>query len=351
MSNATAMEIDLTIAICAHNAAGRIGATLAAFSGQNASQVKWEILLIDNNSSDATSRVAREVGESLNLPLRVIFEAAPGLTNARRRAANEARGRLLSYIDDDNIVALDWIVRCVEFLDSFPQCGIVGGRVDPIFEDPASRPADFDQRYAEALAVRNLGDQPLRLIPPKHDGPPGAGMTGRTALFRTILNDVACRLSGPKGRRLSRGEDSEIGLVAHRLGWELWYAPTLRMGHVLPPARLNEVYLNRLIAEGSESGPWLDYLRGVAPKESRWQYFKLSVFWLFGSFKNAMLAKLRGPGHPLHAKMRFWAKMFRYRAIAYWDLATASPFDAFEASVKEVKTRAGLPEAVEPERR
>lgn len=337
------MAPELTIAICAHNAAGRLEPTLRAL-GKLSRQTPWELLLVDNASIDGTAEVARKLAIELALPLRIISEGQTGKMFAIRAAAREAAAPVLSYLDDDNVVAQNWIEVCLAFLHEHPAAGIIGPRIDPIFEDPASVPADFKERYAHALAVRDLGPEALRLMPPDHDGPPGAGMTGRTALFRAILFDVSCWLVGPYGKRLSRGEDSEIGLVAHRLGWELWYVPALRLGHILAAERLNENYLHRLIAGGSRSAPWLDYLRGREPRRSRTHYVKKSAGLMLESVKmKALRALKREPAE----KLRFWAELYGAWALGNLDLARDYPFARFETSVKSAAARSG-PEAPAP---
>jgi hypothetical protein len=168
-------------------------------------------------------------------------------------------------------------------------------------------------------------------------------MTGRTALFRAVLLDVSCRLTGVTGTRRLSGEDSEICLILHRLGWEMWFNPAMRLGHVLPPVRLSEAYLEKLIVDGSESQPWLDYLRGIAPLSARPHYYYWWAFWIIASVKNALLARLRGAKHPHARQMRFWAKLFRHRARGYWELATIYPFHAFESRLAAVAGSARPP--------
>lgn len=330
------MPINLTIAICAYNATSRLDRTLRALADQkNISEIQWELLLIDNASTDGTSKLAEDLGKQWKLPMRVVSEPRPGKINAIRTAVAVAAAPILSFLDDDNIVESDWIDQLLIFMREHPEAGIVGPRIEAIFLDPSSKPVDFEERYSHALAVRNLGDVPVQLFPPLHDGPPGAGMTGRTALFRTVLIDVACRLSGPKAGRLTRGEDSEICLIAHRLGWEMWYVPTMRMGHLLPPQRLNQAYLNRLIAEGSQSAAWLDYLRDVEPRGSRFFYYRRWAANKISSLKMSLLARLRRSS-PQVSQLQYWKSLLDNRAAGYWELARDYPFEHFETTLANV---------------
>lgn len=331
------MEVmDLSLVICAYNAERRLGGVLEALSRQEAGQVRWEVLVINNASRDRTAEVARGFEGKINALLRVVDENRPGLIEARRRGAREARGRYISFIDDDNLVASDWVRRCVEFLDGHPRVGFIGGLIEPLFEDPASRPADFYERFADGLAIRELGPEPRKLVQPHSDPPPGAGLTGRAELVRLILLQIGCLLQGHTGGKLTNGEDTEMGLIAQRLGWETWYVPSLRMKHVMPPGRLTEQYLRKLIADGAQSGPWLDYLRGREPERSRVGYLARWGLWRVRAKKMALLGWLRKTGHEHSELYPFWRNMYRSRADGYWGMAMNDPVGKLRRKMIEV---------------
>lgn len=316
------MALDLTIAVCAHNAAARLTRPLAAIAAMNVpKEIAWECLVVDNASTDGTASVANDLAAKLGLALRVVAEPKIGLIHARTSAAREAAGEILSFVDDDNLVAADWATQCVEFFHAHPNAGIAGGKVDAVFEDPTSAPPDFQQRDADALAVRDLGDLPKRLTPPENDPPCGAGMTGRTEVFRKVLLEIGCFLTGRNGEVLTSGEDTEIGLIAQKLGWETWYAPTLKMGHILPPQRLRQEYLDQLVAAGARSSPWLDYLRGKDARRSRFGLWLAAAECDMIATKMKWASLFKGNNHPDAARFPFWIEFHRNRAAGLRDLA------------------------------
>ncbi|MCC7350620.1 MAG: glycosyltransferase family 2 protein [Phycisphaerales bacterium] len=327
--------VDLSFVICAYNAERRLPGVLEALSRQEAGSVRWEVVVIDNASKDRTSEIAKGFEGKIAAPMRVIREDRPGLIEARRRGAREARGRYLSFIDDDNLVAPDWARQCVEFLDAHPQVGFIGGLIEPLFEDPATKPADFYERFADGLAIRELGPVAKKLKQPDSDPPPGAGLTGRIELVRLILLQVGCMLQGHTGGKLTNGEDTEMGLIAQRLGWETWYVPALRMKHVMPPARLTEGYLRKLIADGAQSGPWLDYLRGREPERSRWGYLARWALWRVRAGKMALLGMIRKRGHEHSELYPFWRNMYRSRAGGYWAMAANDPVRKLRRTLRD----------------
>ena len=335
------MSLDVTIAICAYNAAKRLPATLEALGRMRVpSGVGWELLIIDNRSTDDTAAVARELGERLKLPLILLHEPKPGVKEARRLAAERARGALLCYVDDDTLVAEDWMEALLAFMADHPRAGLIGARIDPLFEDPASVPPDFQKRFADGLAIRNSSWEPRQLIAPREDPPPTAGMVLRTPLARQLLLEIGCQLAGHTGGKLINGEDTEMGLVAQRLGWEVWYAPSLKMQHVLPASRLTEAYLQKLIAEGAQSGPWLDYLRGKEPQRSRLAYLGRAAGWKFKAMRMSLLGKLRS-SHEHGAKYPFWARMYHHTALGYWNLARSYPFARLERLLASARSEKG----------
>src|SRR4029079_17246124 len=114
-----------------------------------------------------------------------------------------------------------------------PRAGVVGGKIYPEFEDPASVPANFEE-MAPLLAIRDSGPCDIQLHPPEHDAPCGASLTGPTHLLRTILTRLPCFLTDRVGNSLSSGGDTELAFLALRLGYEAWYTPSLRLAHVIP---------------------------------------------------------------------------------------------------------------------
>jgi glycosyltransferase involved in cell wall biosynthesis len=94
----------ITVAICTHNGAPRLTETLTHLARQVVpSGLPWEVLVVDNVSTDGSAAVAREtwpVGAPTSM--RVIAEMLMGLGNARRRALRESRFPLVNFIDDDN---------------------------------------------------------------------------------------------------------------------------------------------------------------------------------------------------------------------------------------------------------
>src|SRR5512143_830758 len=99
----------LTVAICTWNRSALLEQTLERMTRLVApSGCTWELLVINNNSTDATESVIARF--EARLPIRGVFETQPGLSNARNRAVREAGGEYVLFTDDDVLVDPDWLV-------------------------------------------------------------------------------------------------------------------------------------------------------------------------------------------------------------------------------------------------
>jgi glycosyltransferase involved in cell wall biosynthesis len=234
-----------TVCICAYNGATRIGEVLTALTYQTASIGRWETLVIDNASTDGTGAFAeRFIKEKLAGCGRVVREEQPGLSFARARAAREARGEIICFLDDDNIPAPDFVKNAIQAFKEHPQAGSLGGKVIPQWESPptplAIAVADF------ALAICDRGDKAFKYA--RNLGPVGAGLCIRTEVLRRIYQNkkTAGSVVGRTGSGFGGGEDLAIAILTWRAGFECWYEPSIVIRHLLPACRMEKDYLLRL---------------------------------------------------------------------------------------------------------
>ena len=104
---------DVSIVICCYNSSKRLPETLAHLKAQVVpDHIPWEVIVVDNASTDGTSQVARALwGELPGVPFRVVREAKQGLSNARNRGLMESKGDLICYIDDDVRPKENWLIN------------------------------------------------------------------------------------------------------------------------------------------------------------------------------------------------------------------------------------------------
>jgi glycosyltransferase involved in cell wall biosynthesis len=213
----------------------------------------WEVVLVDNNSTDDTQSVAAKTWTQLQSPsqLRMIFESKPGLSFARSTGVLSSHGELIVFCDDDNWLAPDFLSVAAEAMKNAPNMGAVGGCGYPVTELSEFPPWFFT--YANAYAV---GSQSINAkdIVNARGYLFGAGLVLRGDWLRGCYsNGIYSLLTDRAGTRLSAGGDSEICKWVRLAGYDLAYREDLRFQHFIPENRLQKDYLTGLLQGFSES--------------------------------------------------------------------------------------------------
>ena len=242
MTNDTTMSIDFTIAIPTYNGASRLPKLLEKLRQQtDLDQITWEIIVVDNNSTDNTAQVVQEYqGNWLpGVPLTYILEPEQGAAFARLRAVQEAQGELIGFLDDDNLPNPDWIAQAYSFAQEHPQAGAFSGQIHGDFE--VEPPENF-QRIQAFLAIREHGSTPHQFEPQNLRLPPAASLVVRKkAWCETVPSRPT--LTGKLPGVMIQGDDYEPLLYIYKAGWEIWYHPDLHTYHQIPHWRLERNYL------------------------------------------------------------------------------------------------------------
>jgi glycosyltransferase involved in cell wall biosynthesis len=235
----------VSVVICCYNGAKRLPQTLAHLANQQVrDRLRWEVIVVDNASTDETSQVA--LGSwpvDAPVPLRVVYEHRRGKACARDRGFSEAKYEIVSFLDDDNWVCPEWVQSVSDIMVQHPDIGACGGYSDAICE--VSPPRWFEG-HKRSYAIGPWGNEE-GYVPRTQGAFWGAGCTIRKSAWQQIVNNgFRPLLVGRQGSRLAAGEDSELCFALVLTGWRLWYEPSLRFQHFLPASRLNWKHLRRL---------------------------------------------------------------------------------------------------------
>ena len=234
----------ISVAIPTHNRAEFLRQTLAGIARQDFPHDQFEVLVIDNNSSDHTRAVVESFCGGRPAP-RYFLETAQGLDHARNRAIAEASGEIVLLADDDILMEPDWLsaVMAPFARDADRRIGAVGGEVVPVFPD--GLPPWLEGAH-----------EPLRYRPdagplPPSQSPMGANLAiprwvfEKHGLFHTELDRQGSRLFG--------GGDGEMIRRLRTAGLEIWFAPDAKVLHQIPAARLNLDYALRHAFDSARS--------------------------------------------------------------------------------------------------
>jgi glycosyltransferase involved in cell wall biosynthesis len=247
--------MELSVIVPTHNPHhGRLRRTLLGLRAQTLPAGAWETILVDNASTAFPPAGFFTDCAPVNLTL--ASEPSLGLTAARTRGFAAARGAFAILVDDDNVLAPDYLVRTLALFAAHPRVGALGGKSLPEFESP---PPPWTQEFHGLLALRDLGDTPILshgLRPPGsvHNeyplfAPLGAGMALRREAWTAWLDSsraAGARLSDRRGAELTSSGDNDIVLALMEAGWEVAYFPELVLTHLIPTSRLDAAYLARL---------------------------------------------------------------------------------------------------------
>ncbi|MFN6485478.1 MULTISPECIES: hormogonium polysaccharide biosynthesis glycosyltransferase HpsE [unclassified Nostoc] len=233
---------DFTVAICTYNGEKRLPEVLELLRTQvNIQSLRWEVIVIDNNSTDNTAKIVQEYQANWSATNRLIycFEPQQGAAFARKRAIHESHAELIGFLDDDNLPALDWVAAAYAFAQEYPKAGAYGSQIHPNFE---VKPPENFHRIAPFLAITERGSQPLLYEPRKKLLPPSAGVVVRKQAWLESV-PVACVLTGRVTGNMLTSEDLEVLSYIQKAGWEIWYTPTMQVHHKIPSWRLQRDYL------------------------------------------------------------------------------------------------------------
>jgi glycosyltransferase involved in cell wall biosynthesis len=232
---------DFTVVIATYNGAQRIGEVLKRLRCQiDVQDLAWEIIVVDNNSTDNTAEVVRryQANWPKETPLRYEFEARQGAGYARHHGTKVANSPLIGYLDDDNLPWINWVRSAYHFGQANPEIGVFGSRIRGKFS--TTPPAHFE-RIAALLALTDRGGQPIPYRPEAKVLPPGAGLVVRRQAW--LDNVPEERTLAEKFGEREAGEDLEVVLRIQQAGWPVWYNASMWMYHDIPGSRLTRQYL------------------------------------------------------------------------------------------------------------
>jgi glycosyltransferase involved in cell wall biosynthesis len=251
--------MDVTVILCTYNRCETLARALESVAASTVpSSVEWEVLVVDNNSTDRTHEAVKAFLRSHPKRFRYLFEARQGKSHALNTAVKEARGDVLAFMDDDVTVDPAWLQNLTSSLHDGTWAG-AGGRILPAQNISPPRWLALDGPYSMGgmlYAHFDLGDMPQQL----DRAPYGTNMAFRKEMFekhggfRTDLGPGASR------EFPHFNEDTEFGRRLIAAGGRLRYEPSAVVYHLVFQDRIRKEYLLT---------SWFDYGRSVVRETGR----------------------------------------------------------------------------------
>lgn len=243
----------VSVIICTHNRYESLLETLQSLISQDYPVSDYEVIIVDNNSSDNTKDVVNEYVEkskkkqgksydyNLNqtMQVRYVVEEKIGLSHARNRGITNAQGDIVAFIDDDAKADRFWLSKLLQVYDDEKDAGCVGGRVIPLWRIP--KPPWW---HPDLDAVINSVDHGRYRIAMTHRPYP----IGTNISFRmdTIKDVGRFRIDiGRAGSKLLAGEEMELCTRIAKAGYKIYYEPSAIVYHTIAPGRLTKSYIRK----------------------------------------------------------------------------------------------------------
>jgi glucosyl-dolichyl phosphate glucuronosyltransferase len=233
---------EFSVLVVTHNRAPLLRKTLDALARMTC-RLGWEVLVVDNNSTDETRAVVEATAATFPVSLRYVFEGQPGKYWALNTGITAARGRYLAATDDDAYPEPDWLDRALDGFERFG-CDFVGGPAFPVWE--VTPPTWLDTRGAIGGKVLGLLDHGHH---PREFGREGISWPlGVNVAYRREAFDKAGLFDGRLGRvagTLRNQSQREWHIRARAAGLRGMYLPDMIVHHTVESNRLTRRYFHR----------------------------------------------------------------------------------------------------------
>jgi glycosyltransferase involved in cell wall biosynthesis len=298
----------ISVIICCYNSVSRLSDTLTHLIGQKFSGFGYEIIIVDNASTDDTSVFAKKLlGNQSGIDYTIVNEPQSGLSFARKKGYAIAKYGFLLYCDDDNWMDENYVQLAFDTMLANSKIGILGGLGEAVFE--TTPPLWFKQYEIDfAVGEQSLAKEVLSQVSEVY----GAGFTIRKSYLDKLYGSgFKSILSDRKGNQLISGGDVEFCYLAKYFGYEIWYHRGLKFKHYMTSPRLNWTYMKRLYAANGKTNVYThayQYIEkyGKVPGEGLRLPFWLDVFLnktkALWAFRTRVKHKLNneGDGEVLH---------------------------------------------------
>ena len=225
-------EFDISVVISTFNRATQLEHALRGLVAQDVpAALRYEIIVVDNNSSDNTREVVAAFEREHGPRVRYVLEPRQGVSFGRNAGISAALAPVVAFTDDDNVVTPSWVATLKDALDRYPDADAVGGPVLPQW--PAKVPRWLDRHHWSPLAIVDYGD--TRFYTSTND--PRCLLTANMAVRRPVFDRV-----GGFSPEFPRCQDHEWLIRLWRSGGRALYAPELVVHAPVPPERLTKKY-------------------------------------------------------------------------------------------------------------
>lgn len=236
--------LQISVVICTYNRDQFINKCLECLAQQTLSKKCYEVILVDNNSTDSTASIAQSfIASHPQLNIRYVFETNKGLSFARNRGIAEAHNNIITYIDDDAEATPVFLETILNFLKQHHDVVGVGGKVIPLYSE--SKEPKWMNKYLNGFVAKvDLGNKIL-LYDKKMKYPAGCNMTYRKEILQ--------KAGGFNNKLTFRSDDKYIFFEVKKISSTIYYLPDATVYHNIDADRLTfENFKKLFLKTGNE---------------------------------------------------------------------------------------------------
>lgn len=225
--------------VCTHNRLEHLRRAIESLTAQSLDPAQFEILLVDNASSDGTAAWAASFGQAVK-NLIYSYEPRLGLNNARNTGWRQARANIVAFLDDDAVADVHWLKNIVEkFSQLDDRAAAIGGKVDPLWEAPP--PPWLEPRFWPPLCVLDLSDNDMRME--RNHYFVGANMAIRTEALAKVGGFHP--LLDRQGKNLLSNGELHLKRLLEAAGYHSYFCPEIKVQHLVPKDRMTEAWFRK----------------------------------------------------------------------------------------------------------
>lgn len=220
---------DISVIVCTYNRADWLRVAIESLTKLETGDHSYEVLVVDNASSDNTPEVVKQVAENAACTIRYVREDQPGVSFARNRGLQESEATWIAFFDDDEIAEPDWLLQLLKAADEH-NVKCVGGGVRLKLDEGSDRKL--------RPWVRVMLGCTETMTAQMYDGkrvPTTGNMLIHTEIFEKIGMFRTDLVEG--------GEDTDVYHRARAEGYEAYHEPLALTHHQIPPFRIEPKYL------------------------------------------------------------------------------------------------------------
>lgn len=229
------MTAKISVVICAYNRADFLFKGLTALNNQTADKKDYEVIIVDNNSTDNTKEVCQKfINDNPELNLTYVVETQQGLSFARNKGIEVCNTKIISYTDDDAITREDFVENIIKAFTNNPDYGALGGKIEPIYEN-GTEPVWMSKYIFGIVSKVDYGDKEMEFT---KKFPTGCNMAFR--------KDILQNIGGFNTDLVYRGDDKYVFLKLKEENVKILYAPDIFVNHFIEAFRTTPEHIDKV---------------------------------------------------------------------------------------------------------